>query len=165
MFLQVFQTLVSSVSLSSFACCIWMFQNRSGVAHRIRIVSSWRHGPTAGALAHEPDALGAHSLPVQAPSGRRPVTSKSVMCKPNKTLGGAWPLRHNESIQYQCTSTFITFIYVFVTNSDRRSLQETLEFRWVAKLKGKQQNTKIQLRRVVPHSSFCRTQEYFDKHN
>jgi hypothetical protein len=51
------------------------FKNRSSVARGMRVRSGWRHGrrlgrrgPTASALAHEPDTLGAYFLLVWAPS-------------------------------------------------------------------------------------------------
>jgi hypothetical protein len=52
------------------------FKSRLSIAHEICVGSGWRrgqcsgrHGPTAGALAREPDALGARSLPVRGGSG------------------------------------------------------------------------------------------------
>ena len=98
-FLQVFQTYVLSilcVFIVCFNCCIWCFKSRSRVAHEMRVGSGWRHGrhprwrgrrpgrcgPTARALAHKPDALGARSLTERVPSDasasdRSPGASKS----------------------------------------------------------------------------------------
>jgi hypothetical protein len=81
-FLNVFQTFFASVSDACFKCFIYLilyvttvtsgcFKNRSGVAHGIHVGSSWQHGPTAGAVAREPDVLGARSLRVRAPSGHQ----------------------------------------------------------------------------------------------
>ena len=80
-FFQMFQTHVSSVS-SVFFCMLQLLhldvsKIDRGVAHGMRVGSSQRRGPTTGALAREPDAPEARSLPVRATSRR---SSKS----PNK---------------------------------------------------------------------------------
>jgi hypothetical protein len=53
-------------------CYIWCFKSRSGVAHEIPVGSGRQRVTTAGALPHEPDALGAHSLLVRLAS-RHPI--------------------------------------------------------------------------------------------
>jgi hypothetical protein len=79
-FSNVFQAFFVSVSDACFKCFIYFilyvativfgcFKNRSGVAHGIRVGSGWRRGPTASAVAREPDVLGARLLRVRAPSG------------------------------------------------------------------------------------------------
>ena len=98
MFAMVFKSFsgvfvsVSDARLKCFICLILYvatvasecFKSRSGVAHGMRVGTGllreqrsgqrgrrleWR-GSTAGALTHEPDTLGARSLPARAASGR-----------------------------------------------------------------------------------------------
>jgi hypothetical protein len=92
MILKCFSVTFASVS-DAFKCFIylflyvatvvfWCFKNRSGVAHEMHVGRgrrcgrrpgqrgrrSGRRGTTTNALPHEPDALDARSLPVQAAS-------------------------------------------------------------------------------------------------
>jgi hypothetical protein len=102
MICNCFSSVFASVLNVCFKCFICLllyvatvasrcFKGRLGVARRMRVGSGRRRGTTTGALPHEPDTLGAHSLPVRVGSGsgqwhgRRPrVAQDNYWCAPSQ---------------------------------------------------------------------------------